>query len=71
MKSALLQAFGLVTQASTERVDKKQGANWVQSVNLLSPRAQLLHLQTRLGTFRNAVQSPGFVLGFNVSDTII
>ena len=44
MKSTLLQAFGLVTQASTERVNKKQGANWVQRFNLLSPRAQTSRL---------------------------
>ena len=44
MKSTLLQAFGLVTQASTERIIKKQDANWVQSFNLLSPRAQTSRL---------------------------
>ena len=55
MKSTLLQAFGLVTQASTERVNKKQGANWIQSFNLLSPRAQTSRLSPpyEMATFTN------------------
>lgn len=43
MKSSPLQALGLVTQAS-ERVNEKQGDDWVQSFNPLSPRAQTSRL---------------------------